>query len=157
MLMMAVQITAVEHSLVRADEPPGSAIRHQDIRRYFARQSTAVLRVNGFCYDVARRPMASGSVWTEQPYWGRRHSRLIHSPERRLLEACESRAIMSDELQLDPALKKAAERAATNQHRSLESLVEELLSDYLRRAGYLRQTSHADEGIAALLTSENDG
>lgn len=40
-------------------------------------------------------------------------------------------------LRLEPALKEAAERAAADDHRSLTSLIEKLLSDYLRERGYL--------------------
>jgi hypothetical protein len=40
-------------------------------------------------------------------------------------------------LRLQPALKSAAERAAADDHRSLTSLIEKLLSDYLRKRGYL--------------------
>jgi hypothetical protein len=36
-----------------------------------------------------------------------------------------------------PELKEAAEKAAADDHRSLTSLIEKLLSDYLRRKGYL--------------------
>ena len=40
-------------------------------------------------------------------------------------------------LRIRPELKKAAEKAAADDHRSLTSLVEKLLSDYLRKKGYL--------------------
>jgi hypothetical protein len=40
-------------------------------------------------------------------------------------------------LRLVPELKAAAERAAADDHRSLTSLVEKLLADYLRERGYL--------------------
>lgn len=40
-------------------------------------------------------------------------------------------------LRIEPALKEAAERAAVDDHRSLTSLVEKLLSQYLREQGYL--------------------
>lgn len=40
-------------------------------------------------------------------------------------------------LRIDPALKEAAEKAAADDHRSLTSLVEKLLSDHLRSKGYL--------------------
>jgi hypothetical protein len=40
-------------------------------------------------------------------------------------------------LRLLPELKAAAERAATDDHRSLTSLIEKLLADYLRERGYL--------------------
>ena len=40
-------------------------------------------------------------------------------------------------LRVEPALKDAAERAAADDHRSLTSLIEKLLSDYLRERGYL--------------------
>lgn len=40
-------------------------------------------------------------------------------------------------LRLAPGLKEAAEKAAAADHRSLTSLIEKLLSDYLRERGYL--------------------
>jgi hypothetical protein len=41
-------------------------------------------------------------------------------------------------LRLTPALKAAAEKAASDDQRSLTSLVEKLLTDYLRKNGYLK-------------------
>jgi hypothetical protein len=41
-------------------------------------------------------------------------------------------------LRIDPKLKDAADRAATDDQRSLTSLIEKLLTDYLRRKGYLK-------------------
>jgi hypothetical protein len=38
---------------------------------------------------------------------------------------------------IEPALKSAAEKAANDDHRSLTSLIEKLLSDYLKKRGYL--------------------
>ena len=43
------------------------------------------------------------------------------------------------ELRIQPALKAAAERAAARGNRSLTSLIEELLTDYLRRGGFLTE------------------
>jgi hypothetical protein len=40
-------------------------------------------------------------------------------------------------LRIEPALKAAAEKAASEDHRSLTSLIEKLLTDYLRKRGYL--------------------
>jgi hypothetical protein len=40
-------------------------------------------------------------------------------------------------LRIRPELKTAAEKAATDDHRSLTSLIEKLLSDYLKKRGYL--------------------
>ena len=40
-------------------------------------------------------------------------------------------------LRLAPELKAAAERAAADDHRSLTSLIEKLLSDHLKAKGYL--------------------
>ena len=40
-------------------------------------------------------------------------------------------------LRLQPSLKTAAEKAAADDHRSLTSLIEKLLADYLRERGYL--------------------
>lgn len=40
-------------------------------------------------------------------------------------------------LRIHPALKGAAERAAADDHRTLTSLIEKLLSDYLKARGYL--------------------
>lgn len=42
-------------------------------------------------------------------------------------------------LRLQPSLKDAAERAAAADHRSLTSLIEKLLADYLRKNGYLKK------------------
>jgi hypothetical protein len=39
-------------------------------------------------------------------------------------------------LRIEPALKAAAEKAADDDHRSITSLVEKLLSDYLKKNGY---------------------
>ncbi len=41
-------------------------------------------------------------------------------------------------LRLQPSLKAAAERAAADDHRSLTSLIEKLLADYLKNHGYLK-------------------
>jgi hypothetical protein len=41
-------------------------------------------------------------------------------------------------LRIEPQLKAAAERAAADDGQSLTSLIENLLSDYLRQKGYLR-------------------
>jgi hypothetical protein len=41
------------------------------------------------------------------------------------------------QLRLQPSLKKAAEKAATDDSRSLTSLIEKLLTDHLRKKGYL--------------------
>ena len=40
-------------------------------------------------------------------------------------------------LRIEPSLKVAAEKAAADDHRSLTSLIEKLLADYLRERGYL--------------------
>jgi hypothetical protein len=40
-------------------------------------------------------------------------------------------------LRIDPELKEAAEKAAADDRRSLTTLVEKLLADYLRKRGYL--------------------
>jgi hypothetical protein len=40
-------------------------------------------------------------------------------------------------LRIDPELKEAAEKAAADDRRSLTTLVEKLLADYLRKKGYL--------------------
>ena len=40
-------------------------------------------------------------------------------------------------LRLPPSLKAAADRAAADDRRSLTSLIEKLLADYLRERGYL--------------------
>jgi hypothetical protein len=39
-------------------------------------------------------------------------------------------------LRIDPQLKTAVEKAAAGDHRSLTSLIEKLLLDYLKRKGY---------------------
>jgi hypothetical protein len=41
-------------------------------------------------------------------------------------------------LRIDPTLKAAAEKAAADDQRSLTSLIEKLLADYLRAHGYLK-------------------
>jgi hypothetical protein len=41
-------------------------------------------------------------------------------------------------MKIEPALKAAAEQAAADDHRSLTSLVEKLLSDYCREHGFLK-------------------
>jgi hypothetical protein len=69
--------------------------------------------------------------------------------ERKTLEA---------NLQIDPVLMDAAERATAREHRSVTSLIEKVLTDYLRRSGDLRPQPGADEGIRPHeLSSENDG
>lgn len=40
-------------------------------------------------------------------------------------------------LRIEPELKEAAERAATEDRRSVTSLIEKLLAEYLRERGYL--------------------
>lgn len=40
-------------------------------------------------------------------------------------------------IRVRPSLKTAAETAAAEDHRSLSSLIEKLLSDYLRKKGHL--------------------
>jgi hypothetical protein len=40
-------------------------------------------------------------------------------------------------LRIEPALKRAAEKAAADDRRSLTSLIEKLLSDYLKKKGHL--------------------
>ena len=46
-------------------------------------------------------------------------------------------------LRLAPGLKEAAEKAAADDHRSLTSLIEKLLSDYLRERGYLLKSERS--------------
>jgi hypothetical protein len=59
-------------------------------------------------------------------------------------------------IRVEPSLKEAAEKAAADDHRSLTSLIEKLLTDHLRERGYLRRPS--EQGIRPQdLTSENDG
>jgi hypothetical protein len=41
-------------------------------------------------------------------------------------------------LRINPALKAAAEKAAADDHRSLTSLIEKLLSEYLQKHGYMK-------------------
>jgi hypothetical protein len=40
-------------------------------------------------------------------------------------------------LRIEPSLKAAAEKAAGDDQRSLTSLIEKLLTDYLRKRGYI--------------------
>ncbi len=42
-------------------------------------------------------------------------------------------------LRINPALKAAAEKAATADHRSLTGLIEKLLLDYCQKRGFLKQ------------------
>lgn len=42
-------------------------------------------------------------------------------------------------LRIQPSLKEAAEKAATDDSRSLTSLIEKLLTDYLRKHGYMKK------------------
>jgi hypothetical protein len=42
-------------------------------------------------------------------------------------------------LRIEPELKAAAEKAAADDRRSLTSLIETLLADYLKKKGYLRK------------------
>jgi hypothetical protein len=61
-------------------------------------------------------------------------------------------------LRIEPALKSAAEKAAADDHRSLTSLVEKLLTEHLRAKNYLPRSRDADQGLrGGELTSENDG
>jgi hypothetical protein len=41
-------------------------------------------------------------------------------------------------LRMEPVLKDAAEKAAKADHRSLTSLVEKLLTEYLKKKGFLK-------------------
>ncbi len=41
-------------------------------------------------------------------------------------------------VRVDPHVKEAAERAAADDHRSVASLLEKLLTEYLTEKGYLR-------------------
>ncbi|WP_169583677.1 hypothetical protein [Rhodobacter capsulatus] len=41
-------------------------------------------------------------------------------------------------LRITPTLKQAADQAAQDDHRSLTSLIEKLLADYLREKGYMK-------------------
>jgi len=43
-------------------------------------------------------------------------------------------------LRLQPSLKEAAEKAAADDRRSLTSLIEKLLADYLRKRGYVSKS-----------------
>jgi len=64
----------------------------------------------------------------------------------------EPRIAALSELRIDPWLQEAATRAAAEDQRSLTSLVEELLTEYLREHGYLAQA----KGLRpSELTSEN--
>ena len=56
------------------------------------------------------------------------------------------------DLQLDPWLKDVASRAAADEQRSLTSLIEKLLTEYLRERGYLAREKGLRPGE---LTSEN--
>ena len=41
-------------------------------------------------------------------------------------------------LRINPELKRVAEKAAADDHRSLTSLIEKLLAEHLRKNGYVR-------------------
>ncbi len=43
------------------------------------------------------------------------------------------------QMRVQPTLKAAAEKAAAEDQRSLTSLIEKLLSDFLRKKGYLKK------------------
>jgi hypothetical protein len=43
-------------------------------------------------------------------------------------------------LRIEPSLKAAAEKAAKDDQRSLTSLIEKLLTEHLRRRGYLQSS-----------------
>jgi hypothetical protein len=42
------------------------------------------------------------------------------------------------QLRIRPSMKAAAEKAASDDERSLTSLIEKLLAEYLRKKGYLK-------------------
>jgi hypothetical protein len=50
-----------------------------------------------------------------------------------------SRMTAASDLRVDPWLRDMAMRAAADDQRSLTSLIEKLLADYLREHGYLAQ------------------
>ena len=63
-----------------------------------------------------------------------------------------SRVRDASDIHVDPWLKDVAARAAADGQRSLTSLIEKLLTDYLREHGYLAR----DKGLRpSELTSEN--
>ena len=64
----------------------------------------------------------------------------------------QHRLTTSSDLRVDPWLKDVATRAAADDRRSLKSLVEELLTEYLREHGYLAQAKGLRPNE---LTSEN--
>jgi hypothetical protein len=53
---------------------------------------------------------------------------------------------------LPPEIKAAAEKAAADDHRSLSSLVEKVLADYLKKQGYL-----PDPAVAAAKRTKRKG
>jgi hypothetical protein len=56
-----------------------------------------------------------------------------------------------------PSLRAALDKAAGDDHRSVASYVEKLLTEHLKAKGYLRHPG-SDEGLRpGQLTSENDG
>jgi hypothetical protein len=54
----------------------------------------------------------------------------------RLVRACPLKTAQVN-LRIRPELKTAAEKATTDDHRSLTSLIEKLLFEYLKKRGYL--------------------
>ena len=88
------------------------------------------------------------------PFPQSEHSRLITRPQ--MTE--HIRNTLAPGLLINPVLKGAAERAAALEHCSVTALIEKLLTDYLRRNGYLPRHPGADEGMRPHeLTSDNDG
>jgi hypothetical protein len=53
------------------------------------------------------------------------------------------RGSASVELQLDPALEAAAERAAAKGKQTVPSLIEKVLADHLRKGGFLTEGEKA--------------
>ena len=52
-------------------------------------------------------------------------------------------------IRVEPDLKEAADRAAADDHRSVASLVEKLLIEYLEREGYLKRPATQRGGNSA--------
>ena len=57
---------------------------------------------------------------------------------------------------LSPEVKTAAEKAAEDDHRSLSSLIEKVLADYLKRRGYL-ETSNNERHLRATHAAQAAG
>jgi hypothetical protein len=66
------------------------------------------------------------------------------STQRRYVMKLNRQKSATLNLRLDPTLKDAAARAARDDHRTITSLIEKLLSDHLKAAGYLPEQNRKE-------------